>query len=142
MFEHATGRRAGVVDQDIDPTERGMRGLDKVSRIGGFGEILRPVSLAISAAVRSSGSLRRAQIATSTPSRASARVIALPIPSLAPVTMAFLSLIARSMTGLLPMIRHEFKHSFLRHDSRGRETARRGDLRCGSHFTPSPRQGE
>src|SRR5580704_6798625 len=60
-------------------------------------KILRPVSLAISAAVASSGSFRRAQIATSTPSRASARAIALPMPSLAPVTSAFLSFIARSM---------------------------------------------
>src|SRR5215470_6841434 len=109
-----------------------------------IGKILRPVSLAISAAVRSNGSLRRAQIATSTPSRASARVIALPIPSLAPVTMAFLSLIARSMARLLPVSRHEFKHPFLRHDSRGGRphdvvscnraaVGRVGELSCSFH---------
>ena len=37
-------------------------------RSAGMGTILRPVSLAISAAAASSGSLRRAQMATSTPS--------------------------------------------------------------------------
>ena len=69
-------------------------------RSAGIGKIFRPVSLAISAAVLSSGSFRRAQIATSAPSRASARAIALPMPSLAPVTIAFLSLIAKSMAHL------------------------------------------
>jgi hypothetical protein len=42
-------------------------------------------------------SLRRAQIATSTPSRAKAKAIALPIPALAPVTSAVLPFIWRSM---------------------------------------------
>src|SRR5580700_10677312 len=60
-------------------------------------KILRPVALAISAAVASSGSLRRAQMATSTPSRAKANAIALPMPSLAPVTIAFFPVIARSI---------------------------------------------
>jgi hypothetical protein len=41
----------------------------------------------------SSGSRRRAQIATSTPSRAKAKAIALPIPTLAPVTSAALPFI-------------------------------------------------
>src|SRR5205807_2400361 len=81
-------------------------------RSAGIGKILRPVSLAISAAVFSSGSLRRAQIATSTPSRASARVIALPIPSLAPVTTAFLSVIDKSMARYLSVMRPEFKAFF------------------------------
>ena len=48
--------------------------------------ILRPVSLAISAAVASRTSLRREQIATSTPSFASRRATPLPMPSLPPVT--------------------------------------------------------
>src|SRR5579883_187550 len=61
------------------------------------GWILRPVAFDISAAAASSGSLRRAQIATSTPSRASANVIALPMPSLAPVTIAFFPVMPRSM---------------------------------------------
>ena len=70
---------------------------DEVFGIGGFGEIggdrknLASSLLGDSAAVASNGSFRRAQMATSTPSRASARVIALPMPSLAPVTIAFLS---------------------------------------------------
>src|SRR5579883_2779821 len=48
------------------------------------GWILRPVAFDISAAAASSGSLRRAQIATSTPSRA-------------PVTIAFFPVMQRSM---------------------------------------------
>src|SRR6185436_17508111 len=60
--------------------------------------ILRLVSFAISAAAASSGSLRRAQIATSTPSCASARAMPLPIPSLPPVTSAVLPLSLRSMS--------------------------------------------
>src|SRR5262249_21439729 len=59
--------------------------------------ILRPVSLAISFATTSSGSLRRAQIATSTPSLASARAMPLPMPSLPPVTKAVLPLSLRSI---------------------------------------------
>src|SRR4029077_722014 len=66
-------------------------------RSAGMAKILAPVALAISAAVASSGSLRRAQIATSTPSRAKANVIALPMPSLAPGTIAFFPVIARSI---------------------------------------------
>ena len=52
--------------------------------------ILRPVACAISLAAASSGSLRRAQMATSTPSLASAKVMPLPMPSLPPVTSAVL----------------------------------------------------
>src|SRR5262249_22367104 len=63
-------------------------------------KILRPVSLAISPAAASSGSLRRAQIATSTPSRARQRAMPLPMPSLPPVTSAVLPLSCRSMSGL------------------------------------------
>src|SRR5262245_22514313 len=59
--------------------------------------ILRPVALAISAALASSGSLRRAQIAMSTPSLASASAIPLPMPSLPPVTSAVLPVSFRSM---------------------------------------------
>src|SRR6476661_4219965 len=60
--------------------------------------ILRLVSFTISAAAASSGSLRRAQIATSTPSCASARAMPLPIPSLPPVTSAVLPLSLRSIS--------------------------------------------
>src|ERR1051326_2080869 len=66
-------------------------------RSAGTGTILRPVSLAISDAAASSLSLRRAQIATSTPSRANARAMPLPMPSLPPVTSAALPLSCRSI---------------------------------------------
>src|SRR5215471_5623585 len=58
---------------------------------------LRPVSLAMSFATASSGSLRRAQIATSTPSLVSANAMPLPMPSLPPVTSAVLPLSLRSI---------------------------------------------
>ena len=48
-------------------------------------------------AAASRGSLRRAQIATSTPSRANAKATALPIPALAPVTSAVFPFIWRSI---------------------------------------------
>ena len=67
-------------------------------RSAGIGTIRRLVSRAISAAVRSSDSLRRAQIATSTPSFASARAMPLPIPALPPVTSAVLPSSLRSMS--------------------------------------------
>src|SRR5581483_9357425 len=69
-------------------------------RSAGIGSILRPVALAISAAVSSSGPFCRPQIATSTPSRANDHVTALPMPALPPVTTAFLPVIARSMASL------------------------------------------
>src|ERR1044072_7129371 len=59
--------------------------------------IFRPVDLAISPAAASNGSLRRAQIATSTPSFARASAIPLPMPSLPPVTSAVLPLSLRSI---------------------------------------------
>src|SRR6185503_20355812 len=59
--------------------------------------IFRPVALAISPAAASSGSLRRAQMATSTPSFAMASAIPLPMPSLPPVTSAVLPLSLRSI---------------------------------------------
>src|SRR6478752_374513 len=59
--------------------------------------ILRPVALAISLAAASSGSLRRAQIAISTPSFAKASAIPLPMPSLPPVISAVLPLSLRSI---------------------------------------------
>src|SRR6186997_1265889 len=59
--------------------------------------ILRPVALAISLAAASSGSLRRAQIAISTPSFARASAIPLPMPSLPPVISAVLPLSLRSI---------------------------------------------
>src|SRR5690242_19724029 len=67
-------------------------------RSAGIGTILRLVSRAISPATASSGSGRRAHIATSTPSPASARAIALPIPALPPVTSAHLPLSFRSIS--------------------------------------------
>ena len=48
----------------------------------------RPVSAASSFAAASSVSLVRATMATSTPSRASSRAMALPMPRLPPVTIA------------------------------------------------------
>jgi len=102
-LEYSTGRRSGVVDQDIDAPKRGVSILDKGLGIGRLGKISRygddfAICLApIWDAVASSGSLRRAQIATSTPSRAKAKAIALPIPALAPVTSAVLPFIWRSM---------------------------------------------
>src|SRR6266508_3704480 len=62
-----------------------------------MGTTLRFVSFAISAAAASSTSLRRAQIATSTPSFPSARAMPLPIPSLPPVTSAVLPSSCRSI---------------------------------------------
>ena len=50
-----------------------------------------PVSAESSCAASSSSPSRLAQITTLTPSRASSRAIALPIPTLPPVTMATLS---------------------------------------------------
>src|SRR3954453_7098086 len=76
--------------------------------------ILRPLSLAISAAAASSGSLRRAQMATSTPSRAKVRVTALPMPSLPPVTIAFLPCIPRSMAVPLLLFVSEPRHQLAR----------------------------
>src|SRR6516162_9946991 len=67
-------------------------------RSAGIGTILRFVSRAICDAAAARGSLRRAQIATSTPSRASAKAIALPIPALPPVTSAVFPFIWRSMS--------------------------------------------
>src|SRR6185295_10207240 len=60
----------------------------------------RPVSVASSPAAASSTSLVRDTIATSAPSRASSRAMALPMPRLPPVTMAFLPLSPRSMACL------------------------------------------
>src|SRR5215470_9542838 len=67
-------------------------------RSAGIGTIRRLVSRAISAAASSSGSLRRAQMATSTPSFASARAMPLPMPALPPVTSAVLPSSLRSMS--------------------------------------------
>src|SRR5581483_2560381 len=69
-------------------------------RSAGMATTLRPVALAISAAVASSGSLRLAQMATSTPSLASNWAMPLPMPSLPPVTSAVLPLSCRSMESL------------------------------------------
>src|SRR5581483_5252416 len=63
-------------------------------------KFLASASLAISAAVASSGSLRLAQMATSTPSLASNWAMPLPMPSLPPVTSAVLPLSCRSMESL------------------------------------------
>src|SRR5947208_11349033 len=70
-------------------------------RSAAMASTLRPLALRISSAVFSSGSLRRAQIATSQPSRASAAAMPLPMPSLPPVMHAILLLSCRSMA-LLP----------------------------------------
>src|SRR4249919_1691575 len=66
-------------------------------RSAGMAMILRPVVLAISPAAASSGSLRRAHIAISTPSFAKASAIPLPMPSLPPVISAVLPLSLRSI---------------------------------------------
>ena len=73
-----------------------------------MGTICRLVTREISTAVASSGSLRRAQMATSTPSLANAKVIALPMPSLAPVTSAFFPVIRKSMAAS-PLLRAKGK---------------------------------
>src|SRR5215469_13368742 len=65
-------------------------------RSAGIAKMVRPVCAAISAAAASSGARRRAQMATSTPSRASASVMPRPMPSLPPVTNAVLPLSSRS----------------------------------------------
>src|SRR5690349_8845899 len=59
-------------------------------RSAGIASTRRPDSRPISSAVVSSTSLRRAQIATSAPSRASTRAMPLPMPRLPPVTSATL----------------------------------------------------
>src|SRR5438445_507582 len=66
-------------------------------RSAGIASTLRPDSRRISSAAASSTSLRRAQIATSTPSRASTRAMPLPMPRLPPVTSATLPLSCRSI---------------------------------------------
>src|ERR1700759_4327040 len=72
-------------------------------RSAGMATILRLVARAISEAVASSTSFLRAQIATSTPSLASAMAMPLPMPSLPPVTSAVLPLNWRSMVrSLMP----------------------------------------
>src|SRR5665647_2112108 len=73
---------------------------ESLRRSAGTATILRPVALAISAAAASSGSLRRAQIATSTPSLASNSAMPLPMHSLPPVTSAVLPLSLRSILKL------------------------------------------
>src|SRR3984957_2780221 len=70
-------------------------------RSAGIGTILRPVAWEMSLAAASSGSMRRAQMATSTPSFASAKAIPLPMPSLPPVTKAVLPCSLRSIRLLL-----------------------------------------
>src|SRR6185437_15004843 len=103
--------------------------------------ILRPVSLAISLAAASSGSLRRAQMATSTPSLASASAMPLPMPSLPPVTSAVLPLSLRSIA-ILPLLSfmHQPAARFGRHDQfsdrgieRGRFLARNGVTGARNH---------
>jgi hypothetical protein len=101
-LENSTRRRSGVVDKNVDAPKRGVSFLDKSLGIGRLSQISRydddfAVCLAIWDAAASSGSWRRAQIATSTPSRAKATAIALPIPALAPVTSAVFPFIWRSM---------------------------------------------
>src|SRR4051794_9442144 len=66
-------------------------------RSAAMANTLRPPAPRISSAARSSTSLRRAQIATSQPSRASATAIPLPMPSLPPVTQAILPFSCRSI---------------------------------------------
>src|SRR5215470_1691763 len=66
-------------------------------RSAAIASTFRPDSRRISSAVASSTSLRRAQIASSAPSRASTRAMPLPIPRLPPVTSATLPPSCRSM---------------------------------------------
>src|SRR6478609_209750 len=66
-------------------------------RSAGMATTVTPVALLISSAVFSSGSMRRAQMATLTPSFASVMAMPLPIPSLPPVMRAHLPLSCRSM---------------------------------------------
>src|SRR6185437_1973205 len=81
----------------------------------GMATILRPVALPISAAAASSGSLRRAQIATSTPSFAKASAMPLPMPSEPPVTSAVLPLSLRSIA----FLRLYFLSGFVREPTAG-----------------------
>src|SRR5215471_5102074 len=67
----------------------------------GTGRIRRPVSCSSSLAASSSASRVLAQRATSTPSLASSRAMALPTPRLAPVTTATLPVSSRSIVKLL-----------------------------------------
>src|SRR5262249_43015064 len=69
-------------------------------RSAGIASTRHPDSRRISSAVVSSTSLRRAQIATSAPSRARTRAMPLPMPRLPPVTSATLPPSWRSMTHL------------------------------------------
>jgi len=87
MLDDAAGRRSGIVDKDVDAPERGMGLLDEALRVRRLGEVSR----------NGNNLARRAQIATSTPSWASVRVTALPIPALAPVTTAFFPCKPKSM---------------------------------------------
>ncbi len=99
----ATGRKivaiAADLRQDTDAKafiEQGHKALGRVDIMvnnagsAAMATILRPVARAISFAAASSGSLRRAHMATSTPSFASASAMPLPMPSLPPVTSAVL----------------------------------------------------
>ena len=114
MLDDAAWRRAGIVDEDVDAPQRGMRLLDEILRVlrpwsdrrrwgrscarSPWRSRLRPAS---------SGSLRRAQMATSTPSRAKVRVTALPMPALAPVTTAFFPCKPKSIV-VPPLSTHAF----------------------------------
>src|SRR5450631_59680 len=97
-------------------------------RSAGMATILRPVSLAISFAVASSGSLRRAQMATSTPSLASASAMPLPMPSLPPVTSAVLPLSLRSI--IPPKSLFWFVRQPAAGFGRGEQIGERGVERC------------
>src|SRR5262249_22795846 len=73
-----------------------VRQPSRLRRSAGIDTISRPVARAMAAAVSFSVDSVRAQMATRTPSSASLRAMALPMPSLAPVTSAVLPRSPRS----------------------------------------------
>src|SRR5262249_61961789 len=107
MLDHAAGRGAGIVDHDVAAAERLVGLLDEVlgvlvlAQVGGDRHDLAAGRLGDLLRDGIERFLRRAQIATSTPSFASASVMPLPMPSLPPVTSAVFPLSLRSMRLLL-----------------------------------------
>src|SRR5215510_12660663 len=80
-----------------------VRQPSRLRRSAGIETISWPVALVMAAAVSFSVDSVRAQMATRTPSSASLRAMALPMPSLAPVTSASLPLSPRSIAAGLPL---------------------------------------
>jgi hypothetical protein len=103
IFHRAAGRGAGVVDEDVDPPQRRVRLFDETLRVGRFGEVGRDRDdLAVGGTGDLGGGCLQRFLAACADRNIDTfmrqrEAIALPMPSLAPVTSAALPFIRRSM---------------------------------------------